>query len=193
MKNTWENGPGASPLSVGAILFHLWAIWLKNTICRSICASLPFPADTNATPLLHWTYVVTSRRQTKSIVYKVDDRYSTQVKRMTQATQVLSKTAKDTGDSLQKALNVKDSAQRAAGNLKSVSQQIAAANTAGSGLSTTLGKLIQTGGVAIVKRQSLYRSLRKSYGSWKKPDPPAMPEKSSPEPACSPHSRHTGS
>lgn len=44
MKNTWENGPGTSPLSVGAILFHLWAIWLKNTICRSICASLPFPA-----------------------------------------------------------------------------------------------------------------------------------------------------
>lgn len=68
---------------------------------------------------------------------------------MTQATQVLSKTAKDTGDSLQKALNVKDSAQRATGNLKSVSQQIAAANTAGSGLSTTLGKLIQTGGVAM--------------------------------------------
>lgn len=68
---------------------------------------------------------------------------------MTQATQVLSKTAKDTGDALQKALNVKDSAQRATGNLKSVSQQIAAANTAGSGLSTTLGKLIQTGGVAM--------------------------------------------
>lgn len=68
---------------------------------------------------------------------------------MTQATQVLSKTAKDTGDSLQKALNVKDSAQRAAGNLKSVTRQIAAADTAGSGLSGTLGKLIQTGGVAI--------------------------------------------
>ena len=92
----------------------------------------------------------------------MDDRYSTQVKRMAQATQVLSKTAKDTGDSLQKALNVKDSAQRAAGNVKNVTRQIAAANTAGSGLSTTLGKLIQTGGVAIVKRQSLYRSLRKS-------------------------------
>ena len=69
---------------------------------------------------------------------------------MTQATQVLSKTAKDTGDALQKALNVKDSAQRAAGNLKSVTRQIAAADTAGSGLSTTLGKLIQTGGIAMV-------------------------------------------
>lgn len=69
---------------------------------------------------------------------------------MTQATQVLSKTAKDTGDTLQKALNVKDTAQRAAENLKSVSQQIAAADTAGAGLSTTLGKLIQTGGVAMV-------------------------------------------
>lgn len=68
---------------------------------------------------------------------------------MTQATQVLSKTAKDTGDALQKALNVKDSAQRAAGNLQSVTRQIAAADTAGSGLSTTLGKLIQTGGVAM--------------------------------------------
>ena len=68
---------------------------------------------------------------------------------MTQATQVLSKTAKDTGDSLQKALNVKDSAQRAAGNVKNVTRQIAAANTAGSGLSTTLGKLIQTGGIAM--------------------------------------------
>ena len=52
----------------------------------------------------------------------MDDRYSTQVKRMTQATQVLSKTAKDTGDSLQKALKVKDSAQRAAGNLQSVTR-----------------------------------------------------------------------
>ena len=68
---------------------------------------------------------------------------------MTQATQVLSKTAKDTGDTLQKALNVKDSAQRAAGNLQSVTRQISAADTAGSGLSTTLGKLIQTGGIAI--------------------------------------------
>ena len=84
-----------------------------------------------------------------SIVYKVDDRYSSQVKRMTQATQVLSKTAKDTGDTLQKALNVKDSAQRAAGNLQSVTQQISATDTAGVGLSGTLGKLIQTGGVAI--------------------------------------------
>ena len=68
---------------------------------------------------------------------------------MTQATQILSKTAKDTGDSLKKALNVKDSAQRAAGNLQSVTRQISAANTAGSGLSGTLEKLIQTGGVAI--------------------------------------------
>lgn len=68
---------------------------------------------------------------------------------MTQATQVLSKTAKDTGDSLQKALNVKDSAQRAAGNLQSVTRQISAADTAGSGLSGTLGKLIQTGGIAM--------------------------------------------
>lgn len=68
---------------------------------------------------------------------------------MTQATQVLSKTAKDTGDTLQKALNVKDSAQRAAGNLQSVTRQIAAADTAGAGLSGTLGKLIQTGGVAM--------------------------------------------
>ena len=68
---------------------------------------------------------------------------------MTQATQVLSKTAKDTGDTLQKALNVKDSAQRAAGNLQSVTRQISAADTAGSGLSTTLGKLIQTGGIAM--------------------------------------------
>lgn len=68
---------------------------------------------------------------------------------MTQATQVLSKTAKDTGDTLQKALNVKDTAQRAAGNLQSVTRQISAANTAGSGLSGTLEKLIQTGGVAI--------------------------------------------
>ena len=69
---------------------------------------------------------------------------------MTQATQVLSKTAKDTGDSLQKALNVKDSAQRAAGNLQSVTRQISAADTAGAGLSGTLGKLIQTGGVSMV-------------------------------------------
>lgn len=69
---------------------------------------------------------------------------------MTQATQVLSKTAKDTGDSLQKALNVKDSAQRAAGNLQSVTRQISAADTAGAGLSGTLGKLIQTGGAAMV-------------------------------------------
>ena len=68
---------------------------------------------------------------------------------MTQATQVLSKTAKDTGDTLQKALNVKDSAQRAAGNLQSVTRQISAADTAGAGLSGTLGKLIQTGGVAM--------------------------------------------
>ena len=68
---------------------------------------------------------------------------------MTQATQVLSKTAKDTGDTLQKALNVKDSAQRAAGNLQSVTRQISAADTAGSGLSGTLGKLIQTGGIAM--------------------------------------------
>ena len=69
---------------------------------------------------------------------------------MTQATQVLSKTAKDTGDTLQKALNVKDTAQRAAGNLQSVTRQIAAADTAGAGLSGTLGKLIQTGGAAMV-------------------------------------------
>ena len=69
---------------------------------------------------------------------------------MTQATQVLSKTAKDTGDSLQKALNVKDSTQRAAGNLQSVTRQISAADAAGAGLSGTLGKLIQTGGVAMV-------------------------------------------
>lgn len=68
---------------------------------------------------------------------------------MTQATQVLSKTAKDTGDTLQKALNVKDTAQRAAGNLQSVTRQITAADTAGTGLSGTLEKLIQTGGVAI--------------------------------------------
>ena len=69
---------------------------------------------------------------------------------MTQATQVLSKTAKDTGDTLQKALNVKDSAQRAAGNLQSVTRQISAADAVGAGLSGTLGKLIQTGGIAMV-------------------------------------------
>ena len=69
---------------------------------------------------------------------------------MTQATQVLSKTAKDTGDVLQKALNVKDSTQRAAGNLQSVTRQISAADAAGAGLSGALGKLIQTGGIAIV-------------------------------------------
>lgn len=68
---------------------------------------------------------------------------------MTQATQVLSKTSKDTGDTLQKALNVKDSTQRAAGNLQSVTRQISAADAAGAGLSGTLGKLIQTGGVAM--------------------------------------------
>ena len=69
---------------------------------------------------------------------------------MTQATQVLSKTAKDTGDSLQNALNVKDGTQQATGNLQSVAQQIAAVNGAATGLSGTMGKLIQTGGIAMV-------------------------------------------
>lgn len=69
---------------------------------------------------------------------------------MTQATQVLSKTAKDTGDSLQNALNVKGGTQQATGNLQSVAQQIAAVNGAATGLSGTMGKLIQTGGIAMV-------------------------------------------
>ncbi len=84
-----------------------------------------------------------------SIFYKADDPHPASVEQATQAAQGLSAAAGGAEDSLQDALNVTGSARQAAGEVKAVTRQIAAADAAGAGLSGTMGKLIQTGGIAM--------------------------------------------
>lgn len=75
---------------------------------------------------------------------------------MPQATQVLSKAAKDTGDAFQKALNVKDGAQRAARNLQSVTGNgFRLAESSGASQSYT-----------IVKGDTLLAICRRYYGKF---------------------------
>ncbi|MGI6071348.1 MAG: hypothetical protein ACOYBE_13155 [Blautia sp.] len=68
---------------------------------------------------------------------------------MTQATQVLSKTAENTGKSLEKALYVKSSVQTATNDLNTLTSQIFTAGDAGAILSNRLNTLILTGGVSL--------------------------------------------
>ena len=84
-----------------------------------------------------------------SIFYKAEDPHPASVEQVTQAAQGLSAAAGGAEDSLQDALNVTGSARQAAGEVKTVTRQIAAADAAGAELSGTMGKLIQTGGAAM--------------------------------------------
>ena len=68
---------------------------------------------------------------------------------MTQATQVLSKTAENTGKSLEKALYVKSSVQKATNDLSTLTAQMSTVKNAGEILSNRLNTLILTGGVAL--------------------------------------------
>ena len=80
---------------------------------------------------------------------------------MTQATQVLSKTAENTGKSLEKALYVKSSVQKATNDLSTLTAQMSTVKNAGEILSNRLNTLILTGGVALTA--NTFGSLAGAY------------------------------
>lgn len=80
---------------------------------------------------------------------------------MTQATKVLSKAAKNTGESLEKALNVKDPVQKATNDLGTLNSQMSSAKDAGEKLSDKLSTLFRTGGVALTA--NTFGSLAGAY------------------------------
>ena len=80
---------------------------------------------------------------------------------MTQATQVLSKAAENTGKSLEKALYVKSSVQKATDDLNTLTSQISTAGDAGAILSNRLNTLILTGGVSLTA--NTFGSLTGAY------------------------------
>lgn len=80
---------------------------------------------------------------------------------MTQATQVLSKAAENMGKSLEKALYVKSSVQKATDDLNTLTSQISTAGDAGAILSNRLNTLILTGGVSLTA--NTFGSLTGAY------------------------------
>lgn len=80
---------------------------------------------------------------------------------MTQATKILSKAAKNTGESLEKALNVKDPVQKATNDLSTLTSQMFRAKDAREILSDRLNTLILTGGVALTA--NTFGSLAGAY------------------------------